>query len=79
MYERDWGGNVRARIELRKLEGREAIEGEEGRLGVPDPEEVTPAEIRQAFDTGEEVSGLYQSMHDIVELDAASSGSIRGP
>ena len=55
-----WGGKVRARIKFRKLEGREPTEDEEGELEIPGYKEVIPAEIRQAFDKGEEVSFTYQ-------------------
>jgi len=54
MHTKDWGGNVRARIKFRKLEGRDPTDGEGHGLGIPDPEEVSPEEIRQAFDKGEE-------------------------
>jgi len=51
-----WGGDVQARIRLRKREGREPTEEEEDEMGTPDQEKVTVADIRKAFDKGEEVS-----------------------
>ena len=56
MYRKGWGGNVRARIQFRRREGREPTEAEEDELDTPDPGVVTEAEIREAFDNGEEVS-----------------------
>lgn len=55
IYTKDWG-DIRTRIGLRKMEGRESTEGEGVELGTPAQEEVVLAEIRQAFDNGEEVS-----------------------
>ena len=59
MHKAKWGAGVRARIKFRKREGREPNEDEEDETGIPDPEEVTVADIREAFDKGEEVSARY--------------------
>ena len=56
MHWKDWGGKVRARVKFRKLEGREPTKDEKNELEVPAVDEVTVAEIRDAFDKGEEVS-----------------------
>ena len=56
IHRKDWGGSVRARIQFRKREGRKPTEEEEDELAIPDPEDVTAAEIREALDKGEEVS-----------------------
>ena len=53
MYTKDCGGNSGARVKFRGLEGRGLAEDEDRGLGIPGPEEVAPAEIRQAFDKGE--------------------------
>lgn len=66
IHEKGWGGSVRARIKFRKYEGREPTEDEEDELDEPGPEEVTTAEIREAFDKGEEVSFACQSTSDML-------------
>jgi len=60
IHRNDVGGYVRARIGFRKREGREPTEDEEDELGTQAQDEVSPAEIRQAFDSGEEVSSGHR-------------------
>lgn len=66
IHEKGWGGSVRARIKFRKYEGREPTEDEEDELHEPGPGEVTTAEVREAFDKGEEVSFACQLMFDVL-------------
>ena len=49
----DWGSGVRSRIKLRKTMGREPTRGEVKALS--DDRSITEAEIREAFDRGDEV------------------------
>ena len=76
IHEKGWGGNVRARIKFRKYEGREPTEDEEDELGEPGPEEVTTAEIREAFDKGEEVSFARQSTSDMLPNQGSFSAAL---
>ena len=62
MHKGKWGGGVRARIKFRKRGLKEPNEDEKDKEGTSDPEEVTAADIREAFDKGEEVSPGYQSV-----------------
>ena len=64
IHTKGWGGDVRARIKFRRCEGREPTE--EDKLDETGPEETTTAEIREAFDKGEEVSFACQSAFDIL-------------
>ena len=66
IHRKGWGGDVRARIKFRKYEGREPTEDEEAELDEPGPEEITTAEIREAFDKGEEVSLTCKSTFDVL-------------
>ena len=67
IHEKKWGGSVRARIKFRKYEGREPTEDEDNELKEPGPEEITTAEIREAYDKGKEVSTVSQPIFDMLQ------------
>ena len=64
IYDKDWGGSVRARIKFRKSEGRNPTEDEEDGQNTPGLGEVTAVEIRQALDKGEQVSFAWSLTFD---------------